>query len=58
MAPIGFVCDHVEVLYDLDIETRQVAQGLGLNFVRAATVNDHPVFIRMLADVVRQRIEA
>jgi ferrochelatase len=58
VAPIGFVCDHVEVLYDLDIETRQLAQDLSLNFVRAATVNDHPVFIRMLADVVRQRIEA
>ena len=58
VAPIGFVCDHVEVLYDLDIETRQVAQGLGLNFVRAATVNDHPVFIRMLADVVRQLVHA
>jgi ferrochelatase len=58
VAPIGFVCDHVEVLYDLEIETRQVAQGLGLNFVRAATVNDHPAFIRMLADVARQRIGA
>jgi ferrochelatase len=58
VAPIGFVCDHVEVLYDLDIETRQIAQDLGLNFVRAATVNDHPAFIRMLADVVRRRIGA
>jgi ferrochelatase len=56
VAPVGFVCDHVEVLYDLDVETRQVAQGLGLNFVRAATVNDHPAFIRMLAEVVRRRI--
>jgi ferrochelatase len=58
VAPIGFVCDHVEVLYDLDIETRQIARDLGLNFVRTATVNDHPAFIRMLADVVRRRIEA
>jgi ferrochelatase len=58
VAPIGFVCDHVEVLYDLDIETRQIAQDLGINFVRAATVNDHPAFIRMLADVVRGRIRA
>jgi ferrochelatase len=57
VAPIGFVCDHVEVLYDLDIETREIAQGLGLNFVRAATVNDHPAFIRMLAEVVRRRIQ-
>jgi ferrochelatase len=55
VAPIGFICDHVEVLYDLDIEARQVADEIGINFVRVATVNDHPTFIRMLADVVRQR---
>ena len=55
VVPIGFVCDHVEVLYDLDIEARQVAEAAGINFVRASTVNDHPAFIRMLADVVRQR---
>jgi ferrochelatase len=53
VAPIGFVCDHVEVLYDLDIEARATARELGLGFVRAGTVNDHPLFIRMLAEVVR-----
>jgi protoporphyrin/coproporphyrin ferrochelatase len=53
VAPIGFVCDHVEVLYDLDIEARATAESLGLGFVRAGTVNDHPLFIRMLAEVVR-----
>ncbi len=52
-APIGFVCDHVEVLYDLDVEARATAASLGLGFVRARTVNDHPAFIAMLADVVR-----
>jgi ferrochelatase len=52
VAPIGFVCDHVEVLYDLDIEARQVASELGLNFVRAATLSAHPSFIRALADAV------
>jgi len=57
MAPIGFVCDHVEVLYDLDIAARQVAEEAGMNFVRAATVSDHPAFIRMLADVVRRRLQ-
>jgi protoporphyrin/coproporphyrin ferrochelatase len=55
VVPIGFVCDHVEVLYDLDIEARQVADAAGINFVRASTVNDHPAFIRMLADVVRRK---
>ncbi|MFI5395023.1 MAG: ferrochelatase [Candidatus Binatia bacterium] len=58
VAPIGFVCEHVEVLYDLDIEARRVAEQVGINFVRAATVSDHPAFIRMLADVVRRRIAA
>jgi protoporphyrin/coproporphyrin ferrochelatase len=53
VAPIGFVCDHVEVLYDLDIEARATAREVGLGFVRAGTVNDHPLFIRMLAEVVR-----
>ena len=53
VAPIGFVCDHVEVLYDLDVEARATAAALGLGFVRAGTVNDHPAFVAMLADVVR-----
>ena len=55
VVPIGFVCDHVEVLYDLDIEARQIAEQAGINFVRAATVSDHPAFIRTLADMVRCR---
>lgn len=53
IVPIGFVCDHIEVLYDLDTEAKQIAVRQGLNFIRAGTVNDHPMFIRMLADVVR-----
>jgi ferrochelatase len=54
VVPIGFVCDHIEVLYDLDIEARQVATKHGLNLIRAGTVNDHPTFICMLADIVRK----
>jgi ferrochelatase len=53
VVPVGFVCDHVEVLYDLDIEARDIAAGLGLTLRRAAAVNDHPEFIAMLADLVR-----
>jgi protoporphyrin/coproporphyrin ferrochelatase len=53
VVPIGFVCDHVEVLYDLDIEARRVADGAGLALHRAAAVNDHPEFVAMLADLVR-----
>lgn len=55
VAPIGFVCDHAEVLYDLDIEARRVAEQEGTHFVRAGAVNDHPAFIRMLADIVSER---
>ena len=53
VAPIGFACDHVEVLYDLDVEARATAENVGTRLVRAATVSDHPAFVRMLAEVVR-----
>jgi ferrochelatase len=52
ICPVGFVCDHVEVLYDLDIEAAAVAREIGLPMVRAAAVNDHPQFIEMMMDVV------
>jgi ferrochelatase len=52
VVPIGFVCDHVEVLHDLDVEAHDVASTLGLAFHRATAVNDHPEFIAMLADLV------
>ena len=54
VAPIGFVCDHVEVLYDLDVEARAVAAEAGVRFHRAQTANDHPAFIAMLADLVER----
>jgi ferrochelatase len=54
VVPIGFVSDHVEVLYDLDVEARATAAGLGLGFLRASTVGDHPLFVRMLAELVRE----
>jgi ferrochelatase len=52
--PIGFVCDHIEVLYDLDIEAQRIADAYNVNMVRTRTVNDHPTFIRMMAAVVRE----
>jgi len=55
-APIGFVCDHVEILYDLDVEARRVAEASGVGFVRAAAVNDHPAFIHMLRDLVAEAV--
>jgi ferrochelatase len=52
IAPIGFVSDHIEVLYDLDTEAREAAARVGVAFYRARTVMDHPAFIRMLGDMV------
>ncbi|MBI4611890.1 MAG: ferrochelatase [Candidatus Rokubacteria bacterium] len=52
VVPIGFVVDHVEVLYDLDVEARGVAAGAGVRLHRAQAVNDHPALIAMLADLV------
>jgi ferrochelatase len=57
VVPIGFVCDHVEVLYDLDVEARAVATEAGVTMVRARTANDHPTFIRLLAEVVRASVQ-
>ncbi len=57
VAPLGFVSEHVEVLYDLDIEAKRIAADLGMNLVRAGCPNDHPVFIRMIADVIKQSLE-
>jgi ferrochelatase len=54
VVPVGFVCDHVEVLYDLDVEAKAVAATCDLGFHRAAAANDHPAFIAMLADLVRR----
>jgi ferrochelatase len=56
LCPIGFVCDHIEVLYDLDREATQVAEEVGLAISRAEAVNDDPHFIDMMADVVQSTI--
>ena len=53
LSPIGFVADHIEVLYDLDTEAAGVCRTLGLPMRRAAAVNDHPAFLDLLADVTR-----
>jgi protoporphyrin/coproporphyrin ferrochelatase len=58
VCPIGFISDHVEVMYDLDLEAAQTCRELGLGFARAGTVNDHPTFIRALADLVQQKVAA
>jgi protoporphyrin/coproporphyrin ferrochelatase len=52
MQPVGFLCDHVEILYDIDIAFREAASELGLKLWRAESLNDSPVLIRALVDVV------
>jgi ferrochelatase len=54
VAPIGFVADHLEILWDLDVEARDRARELGLAFERTPSLNDDPAFIRGLAELVRQ----
>ena len=56
LVPIGFLADHVEVLYDLDVEARATADEIGLALARAEAVNDHPRFIEALADVVSEAV--
>ena len=58
VVPIGFVCDHIEVLYDLDTEARGIAARNGLNMIRTRTVNAHPSFIQMMAEVVQVTIRS
>ena len=58
LAPIGFVSDHVEIAYDVDVEFRSLADNKGIRLRRSASLNDSPTFIAALADVVRQRLEA
>lgn len=53
--PIGFVADHLETLYDIDIALRQHAEVLGLRFARCACLNDSPRFVAALADIVRSQ---
>lgn len=51
--PLGFVCDHVEVLYDLDVDAAAAASSLGVRMLRARALNDHPAFIGAIADAVQ-----
>jgi ferrochelatase len=56
VAPLGFVSDHMEVLYDLDTEAQGLANELGMKMVRAATVGTHPAFIRMIRQLIAERV--
>lgn len=55
--PVGFLSDHLEVLYDLDVEARDVCQTLGLEMIRAATVGVHPAFVGMIRELIDERLD-
>ena len=56
LSPIGFVSDHLEVLYDLDVEARNTAAALGLELVRASSASMHPAFVAMIRELVEERL--
>jgi protoporphyrin/coproporphyrin ferrochelatase len=58
LQPIGFLCDHVEVLYDIDIGFKQFAETQGMRLWRAESLNDSPLLAAALADVARSRLAA
>jgi ferrochelatase len=57
LVPVGFISDHMEVLFDLDTEAREICDELGLQMVRAATAGTHPRFIEMIRKLIVERIE-
>jgi ferrochelatase len=57
VAPVGFISDHMEVLYDLDTEASRLAGELGINMIRAATVGTHPQFVRMIRELILERLD-
>lgn len=57
IAPIGFVCDHLEVLYDIDVEAMQLAKEVGIHLERTESLNDSDEFVEVLASIVSSRKE-
>lgn len=57
IVPVGFISDHMEVLYDLDTEAADLCRELGIEMVRARTVGTHPKFVRMVRDLVMERLD-
>jgi ferrochelatase len=56
VAPIGFISDHMEVIYDLDVEAKHLAHEIGLNMQRAATAGIHPLFVKMIRELIMERM--
>jgi len=58
VAPVGFVCDHMEVVLDLDVDAQARAKTLGVNMVRAETVGAHPAYVRMVRELLVERMSS
>jgi ferrochelatase len=58
VAPIGFLADHVEILYDLDIEARALAESIGMKYVRAPSLNDSDALVEALATVAKRSLSS
>lgn len=56
VSPIGFVSDHMEVLFDLDVEAKEKAESLGLHFYRAPSAGNHPRFVAMIRELIQERL--
>ena len=56
ISPVGFVSDHMEVLYDLDVEAAETARELGLTMVRAGSAGTHPAFVAMIRELIEERL--
>jgi ferrochelatase len=57
VSPVGFVSDHLEVLYDLDVEAVEVGRKVGVNVIRAGSAGTHPAFVSMIRELVEERLD-
>ena len=57
LVPTGFLSDHVEIIYDLDVELKDKIQMRGLNYFRALTVMDHPLFIELMGQLIMKKMD-
>jgi ferrochelatase len=58
IVPIGFVCEHMETVYSLDVAARAVCEQVGLNMVRAAAAGCHPRFVAMVRELIQERLDS
>jgi ferrochelatase len=57
IAPIGFLCDHMEVIYDLDVEAKKLSEEIGLSLVRVKTPGTDALFVEMIKDLIAERLD-